>query len=74
MHIGVYPKPSAFSQSSTPNAEFTVEIEGEPLSFLWHIPNSDAEHAFKQEDRSDALLDSMQEVELPWAFDEANRS
>jgi hypothetical protein len=56
-----------------PHAEFSVDIEGEPVSFLWHIPISDEERAFKQEHGTDALLDRMQEVELPWIFDEANR-
>lgn len=56
-----------------PHAEFTVEIEGEPMSFLWHIPISDEERALKQQQGSDALLDRMQEVKLPWIFDEANR-
>ena len=65
MDIGVYPAPSAFSQSSTPTPSSRSSLKGS--RFLWHIPSSDAEHAFKQEDRSDAVLDSMQEVELPWA-------
>jgi hypothetical protein len=56
-----------------PHTEFTVEIEGEPMSFLWHIPISDEERALKQQQGSDALLDRMQEVKLPWIFDEANR-
>ena len=56
-----------------PHAEFTVEIEGEPMSFLWHIPISDEERALKQQQGSDALLDRMQELKLPWIFDEANR-
>jgi len=57
----------------TPHAKFTVEIEGEPMSFLWHIPISDEERAFKQQQGSGALLDRMQELQLPWIFDEANR-
>jgi hypothetical protein len=57
----------------TPHAKFTVEIEGEPMSFLWHIPISDGERAFKQQQGSGALLDRMQELGLPWIFDEANR-
>jgi hypothetical protein len=56
-----------------PHAEFTIDLEGEPASFLWHIPISDEERAFKQEHGTDALLDRMQEVRLPWIFDEANR-
>ena len=56
-----------------PHAAFTVEIEKEPTSFLWHIPISDEERTFKQEQGTDALLDRMQQVQLPWIFDEANR-
>ena len=56
-----------------PHREFTFEIEGDPVSFLWHIPSSDQERAFKQEHGADALLDRMKEVGLPWIFEEANR-
>ncbi|MCI0462792.1 MAG: suppressor of fused domain protein [Gemmataceae bacterium] len=53
--------------------EFTFEVEGDPVSLLWHIPISDAEREFKRANGTDALLDRMTEVELPWVFDEANR-
>jgi hypothetical protein len=53
--------------------EFAVEIEGEEVSFLWHIPISDAEWAYRKENGVDGLIDRMQEVELPWIFDEADR-
>jgi hypothetical protein len=43
------------------------------VSFLWHIPISDQERAFKQELGADALLDRMGEARLPWIFEEANR-
>ena len=56
-----------------PHAEFTFEIEGELASFLWHVPISDKDRAFKQEHGTDALLDRMQAVGVPWIFDEANR-
>jgi hypothetical protein len=56
-----------------PHREFSVEIEGDAVSFLWHVPISDEERAFKQERGSDALLDRMDEVKLPWIFDEKNR-
>jgi hypothetical protein len=57
----------------SPHREFTFEIEGDPVTFLWHIPISDQERAFKQEHGTDALLDRMKEVGPPWIFEEANR-
>ena len=56
-----------------PHQKFNFEIAGEPVSFLWHIPISDQEHAFKKEHGANALLDRMEQVGLPWIFDEANR-
>ena len=53
--------------------EFTVEVEGEEVSFLWHIPLSDAEWAYRKEHGADELIDRMQEAKLPWIFDEADR-
>jgi hypothetical protein len=57
----------------SPHREFAFEIDGDPVSFLWHIPISDQERAFKQELGADALLDRMGEARLPWIFEEANR-
>lgn len=56
-----------------PHREFRFEVEGDEVSFLWHIPISDAERAYKQQHGSDALIDRMGEIRLPWVFDEANR-
>ena len=56
-----------------PHQEFTFGIEGDQVSFLWHIPISNQERNFKQEHGADALLDRMEEVGLPWIFEEANR-
>jgi hypothetical protein len=53
--------------------EFSVEVDGDEVSFLWHVPLSDAERDYHQEHGVDALLDRMQEVELPWVFDEDDR-
>ncbi len=53
--------------------EFAFEVEGDRASLLWHIPLSDAERACKLEHGSNALLDRMDAVELPWVFDETNR-
>ena len=56
-----------------PHREFVCEVEGDPVTFLWHIPISDEELAFKQEHGADALIDRMETVDLPWVFDEENR-
>jgi hypothetical protein len=53
--------------------EFAVEVEGEDVSFLWHIPISDAEWAYRMEHGVDGLIDRMQETKLPWIFDEDDR-
>jgi hypothetical protein len=37
------------------------------------VPISDEEREHKQQFGADALLDRMQEIGLPWLFDEANR-
>jgi hypothetical protein len=56
-----------------PHQEFSFAIGGDQVSFLWHIPISDEERNFKQEHGADALLDRMEEVGLPWIFEEADR-
>ena len=53
--------------------EFEFDIDGDKVSFLWHIPISDEERAFKLEHGSDELIDRMSAIELPWVFDEENR-
>ena len=53
--------------------ECICEIEGDPVYFLWHIPISDEERAYKQEHGADALIDRLEAVQLPWVFDERNR-
>ncbi len=53
--------------------EFAFEVEGDKASFLWHVPISDEERAYKQEHGADALIDHMEAVGLPWVFDENNR-
>lgn len=50
-----------------------ANIGGQPVSFLWRIPISTAELAFKKERGADALLDRMAEAKLPWIFEETNR-
>lgn len=53
--------------------EFEFEVEEDKVAFLWHIPISDEERAYKQEHGADALIDLMEAVDLPWVFDENNR-
>jgi hypothetical protein len=53
--------------------EFAVVVEGEDVSFLWHIPISDAEWVYRKEYGVDELIDRMQEAKLPWIFDEDDR-
>ncbi len=57
----------------TPHREFMFEVEGDKVSFLWHVPISDEERGFKQEHGTNALIDRMEAVDLPWVFDEMNR-
>jgi hypothetical protein len=43
------------------------------MTFLWHIPISDKERAYKLEHGADALIDRPEAVNLPWVFVEENR-
>jgi Suppressor of fused protein (SUFU) len=56
-----------------PHREFTLTVDGDETSFLWYIPISDAEREYKVANGADALIDLMQEAELPWIFDEESR-
>jgi hypothetical protein len=56
-----------------PHRLFVCELEGDPMTLLWHIPISEEERAFKQEHGAVELIERMQAVNLPWVFDEANR-
>jgi hypothetical protein len=53
--------------------EFAFEVEGDRGSLLWHIPISDEERAYKREHGSNALIERMEAVQLPWVFDEGSR-
>ena len=53
--------------------ELEFEVEGDKASFLWHIPISDEERAYKQTHGPNALIDRMEAVNFPWIFDEQNR-
>src|SRR5262249_52751196 len=55
------------------HAKFQFQLDEDTVSFLWHVPISDAERAFILEDGVDEFLDRMDQVELPFLFDEANR-
>jgi len=50
-----------------------VEVEGDKVSFLWHVPISEEEGAYKEGQGTDALIDRMEAADLPWVFDEQNR-
>ena len=56
-----------------PHREFVFDVEGDKVSFLWHIPISDKERAYEKEHGANALIDRMETVNLPWVFDERNR-
>jgi hypothetical protein len=53
--------------------DWEIEVEGDPVSLLWHIPISQAELQYKKEHGANALIERMEAVELPWVFDEVNR-
>ena len=53
--------------------DFRFAIEGDEVSFLWHIPISDAEREYKISHGSNGLIDLMEVANLPWIFDENNR-
>lgn len=55
------------------HSKFRFTVADDEASFLWHIPISDEEYAYKKEHGSNALLDRFDEVGLPWIFDENNR-
>ncbi len=55
------------------HTEFECLIEGDEMSFLWHIPISEAERSYKVEHGADSLIDRLEAVDLPWIFDESNR-
>jgi hypothetical protein len=56
-----------------PHAEFKLDLGGDETQLLWHVPLSEAELEFKTAHGLDALLERMEERELPWVFDEATR-
>lgn len=57
----------------TPHQGPFATIGGDAVSFLWHIPITTAELAFKKEHGADAFLHRMQAASLPWLFEETNR-
>ena len=46
--------------------EFVFEVEGDRASFLWQVPITDEERDYKQKHGTDALIDRMEAVGLPW--------
>lgn len=55
------------------HADFSLTLNGEEMKMLWLVPLLGPELDFKLENGTDALLQRMQERELPWIFDAANR-
>jgi hypothetical protein len=55
------------------HAEFSVEIDSDETSLLWHIPITAEELEYKNSRGIDALIDRMDKVGLPWLFDPNNR-
>ena len=56
-----------------PHANFKLDLDGDEMQLLWHVPLSQAELEFKLKYGLDALLGRMQERDLPWVFDESTR-
>ena len=56
-----------------PHAEFALDLGGDEMKLLWHIPLSQAELEFKFAHGLDALVGRMGALELPWIFDEHTR-
>lgn len=56
-----------------PHERFQFDLEGDKTELLWLIPLSDEELTFKKQHGVDALLDKMQEQNLPWIFDAEER-
>jgi hypothetical protein len=57
----------------TPHAEFALDVDGEEMSLLWHIPITRRELMYKQQRGANALLDRMEQVQLSWIFDPRDR-
>ncbi len=55
------------------HAAFKLDLGGDEMRFLWHVPLSQGELDFKMVNGLDALLGRMQERELPWVFEESTR-
>lgn len=55
------------------HADFSVSIDGDPATFLWHVYLTAAEHAVKTTRGPNVLLDRMDEVNMPWILDPNNR-
>jgi Suppressor of fused protein (SUFU) len=55
------------------HAEFQLDLGGDAMQLLWHVPLSQAELEFKLKYGLDPLLERMGERGLPWVFDENTR-
>lgn len=55
------------------HSDFEMDIDGDPVTLLWHVPISDEELADKKKNGANSLVERMEKVALPWIFDENNR-
>lgn len=62
-----------FLQPGPQDHRQAMTIDTGNLSFLWFIPISEDELAFKNDHGLDTFLQVLDESELPWVFDETTR-
>jgi len=57
------------------HAEFELKLPGggEPMKLMWLVPLTQAEVDYKVRHGVEALIGRMEDVNLPWIFDPANR-
>lgn len=55
------------------HSEFLMKLSDGTMSFLWDVPISDEELAYKREHGIDAFLKLMDQHDLPWIFDAKTR-
>ena len=55
------------------HAAFALDIAGDPVKVLWHVPIFDEEMALKNAEGVDAILDRMQAIKFPWIFEDSSR-
>lgn len=53
--------------------DFTMMLAGDETQFLWHVPLTHKELDYKAEHGADALVQLLEENELPWIFEAGKR-